>query len=393
MIYNQSKTKRRYGLKSDGTLGWIVRDSIGAKMSIPRDKFLYKPEFASRMFEYKYVNCLTIVDWLRFTSPEPDAVDYILSDFTGILFDTDLVLNESQRRHLGYEYAYSIAAWYNNNIHIVGFLAYTLDSRSSFTQGLSVEFTGDGCRYLREQCLDVWKEIPYLIDYYRMRITRLDIALDIDGQYARDNNINIATIGAMADLFHSDFLRNGKPMSKSTAGDWSIFAFDGLTVDTYNPEIHAPSGLTLNIGRRTGAYFFRVYEKGKQLAGLTGEHQDAWWLRIEQEAKRDKKTGEIPIEAILNPDAFFLVHRPIRSIYEKYKSHIESFGNDSIFFLVRQRSKVEKNLLLSKKIFWLKKSYGRTIRTMLSNNYDVHFIIDNIVREEGLKNIVFDLAS
>ena len=87
------------------------------------------------------------------------------------------------------------------------------------------------------------------------------------------------------------------------------------------------------------------------------------------------------------------MHRPIRSIYEKYKSHIESFGNDSIFFLVRQRSKVEKNLLLSKKIFWLKKSYGRTIRTMLSNNYDVHFIIDNIVREEGLKNIVFDLAS
>ena len=63
------------------------------------------------------------------------------------------------------------------------------------------------------------------------------------------------------------------------------------------------------------------------------------------------------------------------------------------FFLVRQRTKIEKNLLLSKKIFWLKKSYGRTIRTMLSNNYDVHFIIDNIVREAGLKNIVFDLES
>ena len=63
------------------------------------------------------------------------------------------------------------------------------------------------------------------------------------------------------------------------------------------------------------------------------------------------------------------------------------------FFFFRQRTKIEKNLLLSKKIFWLKKSYGRTIRTMLSNNYDVHFIIDNIVREEGLKNIVFDLES
>ena len=393
MIYNQSKTKRRYGLKQDGTLGWVVRESIGAKMSAPRDKFLYKPEFTTRMFEYKYVNCLTIVDWLRFTSPEPDTVDYILSDFTGLVVDTDLVLNQVARSHLGYEISYSISLWYNNNIHVVGFLAYTLDNQSSFTQGISIEFTGDGCRYIREQCLGVWTEIPYLIDYYRMRITRLDIALDIDGQYARDNNINIATIGAMSDLFKSDFLRNGKPMSKSTAGDWSIFAFDGVTVDSYDPEQHAPNGLTLNIGRRTGAYFFRVYEKGKQLAGLTGEPQDAWWLRIEQEAKRDKKTGEIPIEAILNPDAFFLVHRPIRNIYEKYKAHIESFGADSIFFLGRVRSKIEKNLLLSKKIFWLKKSYGRTIRTMLSNNYDVHFIIDNIVREAGLKNIVFDLES
>lgn len=393
MIYNQSKTKRKYGLKSDGTLGWIVRDSVGAKMSPARDRFLYKPEFATRLFEYKQVECLTIVDWLRFTSSDPDAVEYILSDFTGLILETDLVLNEVARKHLGYEHSYSMSLWYNNNIHIVGFLAYTLDRDAGFTPGISVEFTGDGCRYLREQCSGVWQELPYLIDYYRARITRLDIALDIDGQYARDNNINIATIGAMSDLFQSEFLRNGKPMSKGTAGDWSIFAFDGVTVDSYRPDIHAPLGLTLNIGRRTGAYFFRIYEKGKQLAGLTGEPQDSWWLRIEQEAKRDKKTGEIPLGAILNPDAFFLVHRPIRSIYKKYKAHVESFGKDSIFFLSRQRTKVEKNLLLSKKMFWLKRSYGRTIRTMLSNGYDVHFIIDNIVREQGIKNIVFDLES
>ena len=390
MLYSQ-KTKRRYGLKSDGTLGWIVRESIGSKMSQPRDKFLYRPEFATRVFEYKYIECLTIVDWLRFTSPNPDAVEYILSDFTGLLFDTDLVLNQVNRSHLGYENSYSISLWYNNNIHIVGFLAYTLDNDGVFNPGISIEFTGDGCRYLREQCLDVWCEIPYFIDYYCARITRLDIALDIDGEYARNNNINIATIGAMSNLFQSEFLRNGKPISKSTSGDWSIFAFDGVTVDSYDPSEHAPAGLTLNIGRRTGAYFFRVYEKGKQLAGLTGEKHDSWWLRIEQEAKRDKKTGEIPLEAILNPDAFFLVRRPIRAVFKKYKEYVRSFGADSFFLLGRRRSDTEKNLLLSKKLFWLKRSYGRTIRTLLSNNYDVHYIVDAIVREQGLKNIVFDL--
>ena len=120
MIYSQSKTKRKYGLKQDGTLGWIVRDSIGAKMSPARDRFLYKPDFTSRLFEYKYINCLTIVDWLRFTSPDIDAVEYILSDFTGLMLDTDLVLNQVSRKHLGYEFSYSLSLWYNNNIHIVG---------------------------------------------------------------------------------------------------------------------------------------------------------------------------------------------------------------------------------------------------------------------------------
>ena len=388
MIYSQSKAKRKYGLKQDGTLGWIVRDSIGAKMSPARDRFLYKPEFATRLFEYKQVECLTTVDWLRFTSPDPDAVEYILSDFTGLLLETDLVLNEVARKHLGYEHSYSISLWYNNNIHIVGFLAYTLDVDGGFTPGISVEFTGDGCRYLRDQCSGVWRELPYLIDYYRARITRLDIALDIDGQYARDNNINIATIGAMSDLFQSDFLRNGKPMSKGTAGDWSIFAFDGVTVDSYDPSKHAPSGLTLNIGRRTGAYFFRIYEKGKQLAGLTGEDEDLAWIRIEQEIKRDKDGSNIPLEIILNPDAFFALNREIRKIMLDYAALMSV--EQRIVSANRLAAKA-KNLLLSKKIYWLRRTYGRTIRTLLNSGLFVEDIVEMIQRECGLKNLIFDL--
>lgn len=50
-----------------------------------------------------------IDDWLRATCPDTDSVEYILSDFTGLLLETDIQINKIDRRHLGYDQAYADA--------------------------------------------------------------------------------------------------------------------------------------------------------------------------------------------------------------------------------------------------------------------------------------------
>lgn len=384
------RNKRRYGLKNDGTLGWIEAYKISANMSPARDQKLYKPEFTSRVYPFEYVAGVTHIDWLRATCPDTDSVEYILSDFTGLLLETDIQINKIERRHLGYDQAYALTLWYNNNVHIIGHLAYTLHNPETLspTKGLCLEFTGDGCQYLRDKVLKVWQEIPDLLNYYRMRLTRLDIAWDIPADYAIKHHITVPSIAKNAGSFSSKF--STAALRQNFIGEWGCLLFDGVTPDTYDPSKNAPKGLTINLGARTGTNFFRAYEKGKQLAQLTGDESsvDAYWVRIEQEIKRDKHGNDIPLDAILNPDAFFCYDRPIRQMMLDYASSLNVVQKAGIRNALRTK---EKNLLLSKKLYWLKRSYGRTIATLLSTGFTAEDVVSKTVRDGTLKDFIFDL--
>lgn len=389
------KVKKRFGLKEDGTLGWIIPDSFFGKMSKAKDVDVssFKPEFKRRLLPFDYVESVTSVDWLRFTATEPYAVSYIIDELMALVASTDIAIYPISRRHLGYDQAYNLTLWYNNNNHVIGVLAYTMPGSESLsaTPGISIEFTGDGCQYLRRYAKqEFWLQLPDFIHYYNMRITRIDLALDLPGYYASKYNYTVPFFGKNYDhYFRSSLSRNGQSLKRGQAGDWSDIIYDNVAnVDNYNPLLHCKAGITTTVGSRSSPNYFRIYEKGKQLAGLTGEDEDLAWIRIEQEIKRDKDGSNIPLEIILNPDAFFALNREIRQVMLDYAALMSV--EQRIVSANRLAAKA-KNLLLSKKIYWLRRTYGRTIRTLLNSGLFVEDIVEMIQRECGLKNLVFDL--
>ncbi|MBJ6609977.1 MAG: replication initiation factor domain-containing protein [Candidatus Thiothrix moscowensis] len=340
---------------------------------------------------------VTAVDWLRVTCTDLDAFAATLSDLTGghgLLDNADMQVHWTDKGMHGYDTSASILIWKDNDYLTVGHIAQADSGRN---RGGLFELTGTGCKVLQLEYPTLWLELFDLLQYHEWRISRVDVALDLSGDYAREHGYTVPKLFAQAvndGLFQSDRLRNpNMKQSFSMAGDWSPLAVGNLTPETYDPLQHCPGGLTAYVGnRKTADDFFRVYEKGKELLGAMAEPEniDRGWMRIEHEMSRKASGREIPLDVMIRPDAYFAANRAgVRAILDQLREHQTLQAAKE---WQREQFKREKSLLLSKKVHWARHSYGRLLRTLLEQGMDAQDIIEWLSRTQGLKEFVFDLT-
>jgi DNA relaxase NicK len=340
---------------------------------------------------------VTTVDWLRATVTDLDAFTATMSDLLetgGILGSADMDVKWTEKGLHGYDRSASILIWKDNDYLTVGHIAQADKGRN---KGGMFELTGTGCKVLQLEHPTLWLELYSLLQYHDWRLSRVDIALDLSGEYALEQDYTVPKLLAQAKLsglFQSDRLRNpNMKQSFHIAGDWSDFAIGLLTPDNYDPLQHCPAGLTAYVGnRKTADDFFRVYEKGKELLGSMAEPEsvDRGWVRIEHEMSRKATGRNIPLEVMIMPDAHFAESRSgVRAILDKLR---ERQALEAAKQWQREQFKREKGLLLSKKLYWARHSYGRLVRTLIEQGMDAADIIEWLSRTSGLKEFVFDLT-
>ncbi|MEB4591229.1 replication initiation factor domain-containing protein [Candidatus Thiothrix sp. Deng01] len=340
---------------------------------------------------------VTAVDWLRVTCTDLDGFNATMGDLTGdggILDSADMDVRWAEKGMHGYEKSASVLVWRDNDYLTVGHIAYAESGRN---RGGLFELTGTGCKALQLEHPALWLELFDLLQCHGWRISRVDVALDLSGEYASEHGYTVPKLFEQAvnsGLFQSDRLRNpNMKQSFSMAGDWSPLAVGNLTPATYDPLEHCPAGLTAYIGSRKAADdFFRVYEKGKELLGAMAEPDniDRGWIRIEHEMSRKASGREIPLDVMIRPDHHFAANRAgVRAILDQLREHQALQAAKE---WQREQFKREKSLLLSKKVHWARHSYGRLVRTLTEQGFSAEDIIGWLSRTAGLKEFVFDLT-
>ena len=287
---------------------------------------------------------ITTIDWLRVTTSDLTAFTNTMGDLLaddGLFAHAGLDVRWKDKGLHGYEKSASIMIWKDNDYLTVGNIGTSEQGRN---KGGLLELTGTGCKILQLEYPALWLELFDLLQHHEWRISRVDVALDLSGDYAKANGYNVPALFKQAvndGLFQSDNLRNpNMKQSFSTAGDWSDLVVGNLTPETYDPIEHCPAGLTAYIGnRKSSDDFFRINVRA-----------------IMDKLRKDK-----------------------HDLLQAHQWQREQF--------IR-----EKGLLLSKKIHWAKHSYGRLLRTLVEKGCSYEEIIDWLSREDGLKEFVFDIT-
>lgn len=357
---------------------------------------------------FNHHDSITAIDWLRLTTNDLKSYREVISELTtslalgvvaqddqctGILEEAGMQVHWTEKGLHGYDHSASIKIWRDNDYLTVGSIAYSEKGRN---KGGLFELSGMGCKVLQLEYPALWLELYHALMLADWRISRVDIALDLSGDYAKDQGYTVPMLFKQAKnegLFKSDAQRN--PTMKQTfqtAGDWSDLACGNISSEAYDPLQHCPAGLTAYIGnRKSSDDFFRVYEKGKQLLGAMAEPEsvDRGWIRIEHEMSRKASGRTIPLDVMLRPDEYFCSGRTnVRAIMEQLRVHRDL---QAIQSWQRAQFKREKGLLLSKKVHWAKHTYGRLLRTLKDQGLNDSEIIDLLSRTSGLKEFVFDL--
>lgn len=429
--------KGKFEVQPDGSLGHSPVPNAGlfSKITSRRDNVLHSlpdddgKRSRSRTF-IKYVspyadeipehldikNNITHVDYLRTTAVGDDVL-HCVQEVQDLLkypqyvadpvADTDIEFKDTQKGYLGYPHCVKIVVVTDHSGLVdLGHIAWQ-DDKTSKMCGVMFDLTGKFFDYLREYAPWKYRDLFDYFTGYRFRITRADLALDLMGSYCRAKNITVPVLNREAcdnDLLKSQFNHHSTGNKKLKAfdaadtksannGDWNCIINGHVSVDNYNPEKYSPSGLTAYHGSRKNPSFFRLYEKDKQVIGLAdlGEDHDLdkWKVRIEHEIKPNKDTAPLPFEILLAPDLFFAAGRPkLRDLYSAYRAHLELH---ELFAIQMLRFKQNAQLSLKKKIFWAKRSYGRSVRTLREQGLSADEIVDALIREEGLKDFVYDL--
>lgn len=379
-----------------------ISNTGGYEVSMENSQ-LEKPTFNDQ-------DSITALDWLRLTtndlknyrdtlnelttSPEHGVMAHD-DQCTGILEEAGMKVHWTDKGLHGYDVSASIKIWKDNDYLSVGHIAY---SEAGQNKGGLFELSGVGCKVLQLEYPQLWLELYNVLLLADWRISRVDIALDLSGDYAKEHGYTVPLLFKQAKnegLFKSDAQRN--PLMKQTfqtAGDWSDLVCGNMSAEAYDPIKHCPAGLTAYIGnRKSSDDFFRIYEKGKQLLGAMAEPEsvDRGWVRIEHEMSHKASGRKIPLDVMLRPDEYFCAGRAhVRCIMELLREHRDL---QAIQSWQRAQFKREKGLLLSKKVHWAKHTYGRLLRTLQDKGFSDSEIIEKLSRTSGLKEFVFDLVA
>lgn len=402
---NPSEKKGKFELQPDGTLG---HTPVRFQHSIPcrPDNLAPIRGYETYLSPYSlppYFDNVTHVDWFRATATGSDVLftiaeimDLLIFDDAGEI-DTDIAFRHLNKGLHGYTEQHVIRVETDKGAINVGSIAFESDPMSSMC-GVLFELSGAGLDYLRLSCPNKIGKLKDYLSGYGYRISRIDIALDLPGDYCREHGFTVPSIYAShLDNRIFDPASGSRSMFASQNGDWG-WALAGraeaVPYQEYNPAELSPKGLTANIGSRQCANYFRVYEKGKQIistAELGDDHDiDKWDVRIEQEIKKQKHLPPIPWDILTHPDYFFALGRPARDFMTDYRSTLQA---EVIHDIDRARYERHKKLSVERKAFWGRRAYGRLIHTMLEEGLTKEAVCDLLVRDVGLKDYVYDIGA
>lgn len=397
------------GLNSDGMIGSPLVDFKRQIHSVRiRERLRSKPEWQKPTFPllsrdtHDIFDNICRIDWLRCTLNGRENL-WLLDDLFDLmrasLSDLDLIFVESDRQMLGYPTVYYIKVWQDNQLVGLGFIG-VCDDFSASHVGLCLDLTGVACAYLQRDSL-VWFNFVKWLAGYKARITRADVAFDMQGSFCKINQITVPLIASDAynqHIFAASYTRNKSNCTYNHYGDWSVMLHGGLAKQDYDPSKHCSGGLTFNVGARSSPRYWRIYEKGKQLKGLlrdvdyVSSSNDDWWIRIECEFKRDKDGSPIPYELLLEPDLWIFKDRPMAgALLDQYRHFLNK--NEAVRYVHQNKNKKEKTLLLSKKIVWARRQCGRLVTTLMKLGFTSDDVCDSLLKDKGLKDFIYDLSA
>lgn len=338
---------------------------------------------------------LTKIDWLRSTNTNLESFKSTMRKIDGnggLLSKAGIEVRWTEKGLHGYEQSAQLLLRKGNDDLHLGHLALSEQGRN---KGGLLELTGAGCKLFQLQHPKLWQKLHSLLVNFKWRVSRVDIALDLHGDYCIEKGYTVPSLFDLAvnnQLFQSDKLRN--PNMKqvfNTSGDWSSLVTSTITPASYDPIKHSKAGLTAYIGsRKSSADFFRIYEKGKELLGAEAEPDstERAWIRIEHEMTRKGTGREIPLDTMLRPDEYFAINRAgARELMHELRA---SLSMQEVQHVQITHYKRETSLSLSRKVHWAKHSYGRLFRTLIQRGIDYEQIINWLSRSDGLKEFIFD---
>lgn len=334
------------------------------------------------------------VDWLSCTIKDIKKfhtfAKYSIRKFKAL----GLVIHDTGRGRNGYDFCFSIM----HKDELCG--SYLADG--SGRMGGMFELTGYGCKLLMSNWSE-WCKLIFSLKDCGFCITRLDVCTDLRGEAWNSYSHNIVDFlhDAGSGMFAIG-IGGGTPPVIGMPGDWYKVSAEGLDSCNYNPVVDCPSGLSVTIGKRSGANSFVIYEKGKEQFGKGMvphlSETDARWIRVERRYGRGtgRSRVSIPFDFALMPDRSLTYNckgfEAFMSDYYEFKNN-RSFpngGGDDDFCL--ERIGYMNSVSLLRKAFHGAQSVGRLVRTMVDIGMSHTKIVSVLMGVKGIKGYVDDIS-
>ena len=275
----------------------------------------------------------TEVDWFRCTNTSLKQFQACMKKFTPLLVGHGFNFVEMERGMGNYSMAYQIQ-WHGQ---VCGSICADPTEGESNIGGM-FDLSGGGCKVMQSR-LDLFCHLVAGLSEYGFKIKRLDVAADFTGDLWKKYKVNILN---MNDAVQAGMFSTGKCGPQpvvSLVGDFSELLSQRMGPDDYVPTVHALSGCTINVGKRTSCSSWCIYEKGKQLAGRNPDDDDRSlfdWIRVErrfaQGSGRSKKV--IPFEFAIYPDKAIVYQC---EGFDKFLQDWDTFRNNNGFEVVRSK--------------------------------------------------------
>lgn len=227
-------------------------------------------------------NTKIIIDWLQFTLLRDDGLEIVFR----ILRLNPADFERLDKGGLGYK-----DQLINNNVRIY--------YNGNLGMGINTSISGQGCRYMESQGINLWSLVFRLSRSERINITRIDIALDTSVKLI-------------------DKIRKSIDSNKYISKSRSISYICKSGKDSTRTE-------TIYLGSRSSDLMIRIYDKAVE-QGL----EDTAWERWEIVLKREKIKEAIPLlEKDISKtfkDILYTYFRPLKKIESnKSRSKVETW--------------------------------------------------------------------
>lgn len=357
--------------------GYVGGEEAEAEKQEAAQKAIKYAWIKDRVSQHKDVEQVTKVDAITITKPGV-GFEKTLNELIGLLQESGIQIEHQGR---GYKYGYKnycqLVVTDDRRDTVAGVLCYATLEKPDM--GLMLSLKGFGCEYLRTA--GFWHDLYELGLVHDCKITLIDLALDLPGEYCKEHGITVPRLAMQEGLFKHE--KATKSAWCDLVGAGTSFLSRELSAETYNPEEHCLNGMTFYSGAKTSSNRFRTYEKGKELLGkvpvddfeAVKAETDLSWVRVERTVNpQDKQSARISFDDMLFTDrAFFTGYDGLYNILVDYCALADTDYRERWNAELKQR---EKDLGLIHVTTWLRNAYGKHINRFSALGLTPNQIVD-----------------